>query len=146
MGALCGVYLWMFDATFSAAFQSDKIYSGHRGSQDLIVVFLAFQVWDLFTAIVVPDLRSLVMLAHHGTSLLLALCALMYGPPDGGFVMLYGAFFFGVAEAYSLPLIAMDVFKKNPELIKLSVSLLLPPSSLCAVCTGPMYRSTSGAP
>merc|ERR1712151_615081 len=61
------------------------------------------------------------MQVHHGLSGWLAYNGLTSGPAGlthGGFVMYYGAFFFGVSEVSSIPLLAMDVFKKNKQLGK----------------------------
>jgi len=109
-----GTYMWFFDKEFAAAFKDDKIYGNYQDAQNLVQVMFAFQIWDFVTTLVTKELRAAPHLCHHGASATLALIGLLNGPH--GFLMYYGAFFFGVSEISSMPLAFVDLFRMNKDL------------------------------
>jgi hypothetical protein len=119
--AFKGTQIWFFDEDFVASFQSSKMYGGYQPVQVLSITYFAHQIWDLVACLVTEDLRKLPMLAHHGLSAWLACLGLTCGKSDtayGGFVFYYAPFFLGVSEVSSIPLLAMDILKKNKDLGK----------------------------
>lgn len=109
-----GTWMWFFDKAFADAFSEDKVYGNYAPAQTLVIVMLAFQMWDFVVTLAVKELRQFQHVAHHGTCILLASIALMNGP--NGFLMYYAPYFFGVSEISSCPLAFMDLFKYSKEL------------------------------
>lgn len=75
---------------------------------------VAFQLYDLFSTVLVPDLRKLEHVAHHFATLFTALAGLAM--PGGPYFCYYSVFFFGFTEISSVPLFAVDLFRQVPSL------------------------------
>jgi len=116
--ATYGSWMWLCDRNFAAAFEHDKVFGNYGPSISLVIVMLAFQIWDLFVTAAMAlsnEVKNQMQhIVHHASTVLLVSLALLNG--QHGFMMYYGAFFFGVSEISSLPLAVMDLFKYSPEL------------------------------
>lgn len=112
--AFQGSRLWLFDDGFAAAFADDRVFGFYAPAQSLVLVFFGFQVWDLTVTLVTPELCKPDAIIHHSVSGVLALIGLSAG--TSGFLLYYGAFFFGFSEVSSVPLAAVDIFRMNKRL------------------------------
>lgn len=96
----------------------DRLYGVSAGARRVLKVNLAFQVWDFFVSMIHPKLRVPEMFAHHFLAALLCWWSL-----SGPFCQYYSAFFMGVAELSSLPLVVVDLTSYYPEVDKLYPTL-----------------------
>jgi len=114
--AVNGTWLWFFDPEFALAFKDDKVFGYYAPCERLVLVMLAFQIWDFFvTLLMTTELKGQMQhLIHHASSTTLCTLGLLNGPH--GFLLYYAPFFFGVSEISSLPLAFMDLFKYSKEL------------------------------
>lgn len=111
--AVRGSKLW-FCEELATASANDKLWGNYPDAQALVLTMFAFQIWDYTVTLVTPELCKMEHIAHHASSAVLCLLGLMNG--HHGFLMYYGAFFFGVSEISSMPLALVDLFRMNKEL------------------------------
>lgn len=116
--AVDGTRLWFFDSEFAAAFKGDKIFGDYGPAISLVIVMLAFQIWDLCTTLAMASSKEVKdqtqHIIHHASTVFLVTLGLTNG--KHGFLMYYGAFFFGISEVSSIPLGIMDLFKYSEPL------------------------------
>jgi hypothetical protein len=116
--AIFGSMLWFFDEDFASAFKDDKIFGDYGPAVSLVIVMLAFQIWDVcataYMAISKEVKDQTQHIIHHASTVFLVTIALLSS--DKGFCIYYGAFFFGVSEVSSIPLAIMDLFKYSDQL------------------------------
>lgn len=129
-----GTWMWFFDESFASAFKDDRVYGYYEPAIALVKVMLAFQMWDFCATLVMTlEVKGQIQhLIHHASSTALCLLGLLNG--EHGFLMYYGAFFFGVSEVSSIPLGIIDLFKyskalqsafpKLEEIVKATFALL----------------------
>jgi len=88
----------------------DRILGPHPEPDLSLIVMIVMLYWDIPTGLVVKSLREPAMVAHHVAMFLTATLAL--GVWSGGHPLLgyYAAYYFGVIEVSSIPLIFVDLF------------------------------------
>lgn len=88
----------------------DRILGPHPEPDLSLIVMTVMLFWDIPTGLCVKSLREPAMMAHHVAMLLTATLAL--GVFSGGHPLLgyYAAYYFGVIEVSSIPLIFVDLF------------------------------------
>jgi len=112
--AYTGTSLWLngSDVPTDTCF-ADHISGYCAGAERITLMMMAFQMYEVGLALLVPKLRgpSGDMLIHHLATLSLATIG-------GGYQYLhfYAPFFFGLTEISSVPLAVMDMFKFYPAL------------------------------
>mmetsp|Transcript_5982 Transcript_5982/g.18397 ORF Transcript_5982/g.18397 Transcript_5982/m.18397 type:complete len:283 (-) Transcript_5982:499-1347(-) len=108
-----GARLWFFDEAFAAMGTSahGRLYAASEDCFSLTRFMFGMQVFDLMVTFIVPSMRKLEHLVHHGLTLATALCGL-----SGPYLMYQAGFFFGLVEISSVPLVFVDLFRKYPAL------------------------------
>lgn len=88
----------------------DRILGPHPEPDLSLIVMVVMLFWDIPTGLCVTSLREPAMLLHHIAMFLTATLAL--GVWSGGHPLLgyYAAYYFGVIEISSVPLIFVDLF------------------------------------
>ena len=88
----------------------DRILGPHPEPDLSLIVMTIMLFWDIPTGLLTPSLREPAMVAHHVAMFLTATLAL--GAWSGGHPLLgyYAAYYFGVIEVSSIPLILVDLF------------------------------------
>lgn len=88
----------------------DRILGPHPEPDLSLLVMIAMLFWDIPTGLFVKSLREPAMVAHHVAMFLTATLAL--GAWSDGHALLgyYAAYYFGVIELSSIPLIFVDLF------------------------------------
>lgn len=88
----------------------DRILGPHPEPDLSLIVMVIMLFWDIPTGLLTPSLREPAMVAHHVAMFLTATLAL--GVFSGGHPLLgyYAAYYFGVIEISSVPLILVDLF------------------------------------
>jgi len=110
--AYVGTNAWLNDVTTGYDTPFDRLYkAAPESGRRMILVNLAFQLWDFLISLNRKELNSPEMLAHH--ALAATLCAIGL---HIGFVQYYGIYFLGVTEVSSLPLVYVDSAKFYPEM------------------------------
>jgi len=110
--AIVGTSAWLHDVNVGYDTAFDRLYKpAPESARRMILVNLAFQLWDLLISYGRKELNSLEMLAHH--ALAATLCAIGL---HVGFVQYYGIYFLGVTEVSSLPLVYVDSCKFYPAM------------------------------
>lgn len=113
--SLYASYTWFFDAGFQEAFEDDMIFSYYEAARNIVWVMMGFMIVEIAHLIIAKGGPEVFM--HHIFVLVLGNIGLMYGGPDGTYLMLYyGVYFFGVSELSSIPLAFMDLFRENKDL------------------------------
>eukprot|EP00747_Dinoflagellata_sp_TGD_P124029 gnl/TRDRNA2_/TRDRNA2_173936_c0_seq2.p2 gnl/TRDRNA2_/TRDRNA2_173936_c0~~gnl/TRDRNA2_/TRDRNA2_173936_c0_seq2.p2 ORF type:complete len:276 (-),score=39.70 gnl/TRDRNA2_/TRDRNA2_173936_c0_seq2:132-959(-) len=111
--AVRGVQLWFFDDQFKGDSRYEKAFGNYPEMISMVLMMFGFQIWDFIITLVTPELRKVEHVVHHFLAGLVAVMVLMNGPH--GMFIYYLAFFFGVGEASSVPLAAVDLFRMNKD-------------------------------
>mmetsp|Transcript_67339 Transcript_67339/g.185598 ORF Transcript_67339/g.185598 Transcript_67339/m.185598 type:complete len:163 (-) Transcript_67339:1959-2447(-) len=89
----------------------------------VLEVNLAFQVYDLIATLLLSELRSTTMVAHHVVAGGAAYLVLESQDESLAFLQLHSLFFFGITELSTIPLAIHDGLKKCPQLLEASFIL-----------------------
>lgn len=107
-----GYHYWTTEANTVHTMQ-DRLFKPLEGGPVVTRINLAFQIYDLVTTILIPEIRKPEMLGHHTLAIILAYYVIRYQ-----YAHYYAIFFLGMTEISSIPLTFMDVFKHIKSLQK----------------------------
>ena len=111
-----GVLLWLYDDIVMQQHEGnfvDRLYGTNERTSEICRFMFGFQLYDLASTALVPELRKLEIVGHHAATLLTAMASNSHGGP---FFNYYIPFFFGFTELSSLPLVFVDLFRQLPKL------------------------------
>lgn len=107
--AIIGCRAWWFDEAVAAAGAGtthDRLYMPIAPSATTIIsVCMAYELWNTFACLLIPEYRTAAVVGHHATTLYLALLS------TAPFLHYYGVFFVGVTAASSVWLAFVDIFR-----------------------------------
>mmetsp|Transcript_67333 Transcript_67333/g.185563 ORF Transcript_67333/g.185563 Transcript_67333/m.185563 type:complete len:256 (-) Transcript_67333:1959-2726(-) len=102
---------------------SSKLHMEVPTALIVLEVNLAFQVYDLIATLLLSELRSTTMVAHHVVAGGAAYLVLESQDESLAFLQLHSLFFFGITELSTIPLAIHDGLKKCPQLLEASFIL-----------------------
>lgn len=107
-----GGYTWFFDSNFVAAFEGNKLYGFYEPARLIAHVLIGSMVFDTVGLIVAKAAPEFYV--HHILATGMSMLALMSEP---FFCLYFAVYFLGYCELSSIPLVFIDLFKTNKELM-----------------------------
>lgn len=86
-----------------------RLFGYIADAEFLAAINFTFQLWDFFISLLIPEMRTAIMLTHHLAASLLSYCSVKYGV-----LHYYGHFFLGLTEVSSIFLVVVDLAKYFP--------------------------------
>lgn len=101
----------LFDVLDTVEVFTDKFYAQSSYVENYLVYpMLCYQVWNLTMCLILAEFRTPDAIGHH----IVTGCLAYFG--FAPYAQYYALFYFGVAEASSIPLNLLDIFKFLPHL------------------------------
>lgn len=110
---IAGILGWwnLFDVLDTTNIYENKFYGRSTYVENhLVYPMVCYQIWNLTTSLILTEFRTPDAIGHHVVTATLAYFG--FAP----YAQYYALFYFGVAEASSIPLNLLDVFKYLPHL------------------------------